>query len=250
MDGRTKTVKEKKVPEFSVTIITGPPRSGKTLLAVGLAHDDYLEGFEVKSVTMNTTFSETISPLKLINFDESIDKCVLLIDEIYGILDARRSMGVNADMSYFFFQCGKYDIKVIATAQILSTVDKRIADANIVSEIIEARKILNPDKTVNHFHYRAKSPYNEYEFDLMANDAKPIYKLYNTKQVIMPLYVTGRDVCDFEDVLAVFREAPTKKSFEGEIKSLNPYVTGDQISSCYDWLKAGKKDKAKKALNI
>jgi hypothetical protein len=199
---------------------------------------------------MNTTFSETISPLRLINFDESLNSCVLLIDEIYGILDARRSMGINADMSYFFFQCGKYDIKIIATAQVLRTVDNRFADANILSEIITARKVLYPDKSISHFEYHIVSPYNDYWVTLKRSEAEKIYPLYNTKQVIMPLYVTGKEICKWDDVLETFREAPTKKSFEQEVKTLNPYVTDKQVSSCYDWLKADKPEKAKRALNI
>lgn len=240
----------KKIPEFSVTLIQGPPRSGKSLLAVLLAKDDYDNGYDIKSVTMNTKFSETISPMRLINFDESLNTCVLLIDEIYGILDARRSMGVNADMSYFFFQCGKYDVKIIATAQVLRTVDCRITDANILSEIVTAHKVLNPDKTISHFEYHVVSPYNDYVVTLSRAEAERVYPLYNTKQVIMPLYVTGREICSWDDVLITFREAPTKKSFEQEVKTLNPYATGDQISSCYDWLKADKPEKAKKILNI
>lgn len=233
-----------------MTLIQGAPRSGKSLLAVLLAKDDYDNGYDIKSVTMNTTFSETISPMRLINFDESLGQCVLIIDEIYGILDARKSMGVNADMSYFFFQCGKYDIKIIATAQVLRSVDCRITDANILSEIVTAQKILKPDKTVDYFRYHVVSPYNDYWVTLSKSEAEKIYPLYNTKQVIMPLYVTGREICKWDDVLETFREAPTKKSFEQEVKTLNPYVTDKQVSSCYDWLKAEKPEKAKRALNI
>ena len=220
------------------------------MLAVLLAKDDFDNGYDIKSVTMNTTFSETISPMRLINFDETLNTCILIIDEIYTILDARHSMGINSDMSYFFFQCGKYDIKVIATAQVLRTIDNRIMDANIVSEIIKSRKVLNPDKTISHFEYDVITPYNQFMVTLSRKDAEKIYPLYNTKQVIMPLYVTGKEICKWDDVLDTFAEAPTKKSFEQEVKSLNPYVTEKQISSCYDWLKAEKPDKAKRALNI
>jgi hypothetical protein len=211
-----------------------------------LGKDDYDEGYDIKSVTMNTTFSETISPLKLIDFE--VDSCVLLIDEIYGILDARRSQGVNGDMSYFFFQCGKRDVKVIATAQLIRTVDIRVIE--LLSEKIEARKIINPDKTVKEFRYLVSNGYQTVELVMPLDVAKKVYPLYNHKQIIMPLYISGKDICEWEDVLGIFKESPTKKSFEAEIKLLNPYVTGDMVSSCYDLLKAEKPDRAKRVLNL
>jgi len=214
---------------------------------VALGKDDFDSGYDIKSVTMDTKFSETISPLKLIDFE--VDSCVLLIDEIYGILDARRSQGVNGDMSYFFFQCGKRDVKVVCTAQLIRTVDIRVVE--LVSELIEAKKIINPDKSVKEFVYRVTNGYETQEITISARNAeKYIYPLYNHKQIIMPLYISGKDICEWGDVLSIFKESPTKKSFEAEIKLLNPYVTGNMVSSCYDLLKADRPDRAKRVLNL
>ncbi len=245
-----------KIPEFGNTIILGPPRSGKTLLMVAMAFDYYKEGYNVKSVTMETVFSETIPPTRLIDFD--VYDCILLIDEIYTILDSRKSMGVNSDMSYFFFQAGKNNVRIICTAQVLRTIDCRIADSNMVSEIINARKIMDENDNPVKFVYSVQDAEGEYSFTLMADDVKKsIYSLYDTKQIIMPLYVSGKNICDMDDIVAIYEECPTtrdgspsRKVFSNEVKMINPYVTGEMINSCYDWLKAGKIDKAKRALNL
>lgn len=239
------------IPDFDNSIILGQPRSGKTLLAVGLAHDEYEKGYDVKSVTMETIFSETISPLKLIQFDDDLKECVLLIDEIYTILDARKSQGVNSDMSYFFFQAGKADIKIIATAQIIRTVDNRIVDSNMLSEMITARKVENPDGTVNNFSYVVKDPLGEIPFTLSYEYCRDnIYPLYNTKQKIMPLYVSGRDIINFDDVVAIFDEVTSKSMFMGEVKLIHPYAIEADIKNAYDWLKAGKPERARRILGL
>lgn len=236
-------------PEFAIVGIFGPPRQGKTLLMTALGHDEkFVNGFKVFS-NYHTTFSEYVQPTDFIHFDEKIQNGVLLIDEIYTIIDARNSAGVgNKTMSYFFFQCGKRGLKVYFTAQLLRTVDIRVQE--ILTEKIDCHKVVDAAGQPVRFEYHVENEFQSTDRIIERPLYEKIKKLYDTKEIIMPLSISSAESTDWETVTALYEECPNKQTFILEMQDLNPYLAEKNFGSCYDWLKAGKPERARKAVKL
>lgn len=105
----------------------GRKGSGKTITMIkdALAFANF--GWTVYS-NFNVSFAKRISNEDFLNFDKqnSLSDCVIMIDEIQSLLDNRQSMTKkNVKNSHFMQQIRKKNIKLLATAQFINTVDLR-----------------------------------------------------------------------------------------------------------------------------
>lgn len=220
--------------------IFGEPRSGKTLLMTILLYRDYRNGRKILT-NYNTTFSELIEPLTLLDF--GVKKANIGLDEIHTFIDSRLNSDVNRYFSYFTTQSGKREIKIYYTAQIYSSVDKRM-------RALTSKAILAEDKG-GYFKYTTIDRAGKVSGrrKMAKSKAEKYYPLYNTEEIIYPLELGGGNI-NFDDIQAVYNASPTKKAFTVTMKQDYPFITGDLISGCYDYLKAEDYRQVRKLLNI
>src|SRR5690606_23431888 len=107
--------------------INGDIGSGKTILAVYFAFKLKKKGYRIMSNVPITFPDGTKSePVDVRNLDK-LDHCVIILDEAHIFLDSRRSASKgNLTTSYFILQTRKRGIIFIYTAQLGSSVDKRL----------------------------------------------------------------------------------------------------------------------------
>lgn len=143
-----------RVEKHGVYAFTGPPGSGKTLLAVHFARK-YVKGqFDVcpcgeKSGCKWVCFSNLESTWKtknnkdgwsepldvagaMIDRDQNINHSILLLDEAYLYADSRRAQkGTNLEMGYFVAQRRKISgsiVKMFYSVQSINMIDRRVRE--------------------------------------------------------------------------------------------------------------------------
>ena len=105
--------------------LVGLPGSGKTLFLTVLGYIAYRKGYTVMSNFKLKFRHERIDLEKLARFQ--IQNVFLLLDEIYQLVDSRRSLSlVNQALSYLILQSRKRNFHLAYSAQILGMADLRI----------------------------------------------------------------------------------------------------------------------------
>ena len=160
--------------------INGDIGSGKTVLAVFFAYLLKLKGYRVMSnVRIKFPDGTEAEPIDTKNLDK-LDHCVIILDEAHIYLDSRRSASkTNMTTSYFILQTRKRGIILIYTAQLGTSVDKRlrnVQDFNIVAI-----------KNKQFFKYVVSSQTSERRITIRKDKFKPIFKMYDTNEIIPPI---------------------------------------------------------------
>lgn len=160
--------------------INGDIGSGKTVLAVLFAYKLKQKGYRVMSnVKIKFPDGSTSEPIDTKNLDK-LDHCVIILDEAHIYLDSRRSASKNnMTTSYFILQTRKRGIILIYTAQLGSSVDKRlrnVQDYNIVAI-----------KDKRYFKYVVSNQTTEKTLILKKEKFKPVFKMYDTNEIIPPI---------------------------------------------------------------
>lgn len=115
---------------MTINLIIGRQGSGKTLLLVKLAYDNYKQQLKRK---IYANFKLNI-PFNRIDYDDIINcrliDCMTLLDEVHLILPARLSMrGVNIEIcDNFLSMARKQNNNIYATTQTLRKVDVRFRE--------------------------------------------------------------------------------------------------------------------------
>lgn len=177
----------------TITIYTGAVGTGKTLAMVKDGLGYYLDGWKIIR-NFDAKFGEYMDneDILALNKDSDLNHCVLLIDEIQVLFDSRNSATTNNKLfSNFMQQIRKRDIIILATTQYANAVEKRFKQfitVNAFPIMIETIsytvcKVTYMDIT------RLQSndilqPTFKPTFCELIFDAKQIYPLYNTKELI------------------------------------------------------------------
>lgn len=174
-----------------IILYKGRRGAGKTLSMVKDGLQYHGEGLKVYSNSF-CPFAKDISNDKILNLDKfsKIKNCVLMVDEIQIFFDARRSTTKeNVKFSNFIQQIRKRNIILLATTQFANTIDLRfrqhvdiIALPNFIKEL-EVCEIVYVDVTSTEDIFSTEG-IKEPRLVKMVYDAKPIFKLYQTEQLI------------------------------------------------------------------
>lgn len=227
--------------------ILGNVRSGKTFLLVQTLLREH--NISKKKVVTNfwTTFSEPLNPAQM--FDFELEDCILGITEAYGLLDSRLNTRANEYMSYFIFQSGKRDVDMYYDTQLNSSVDGRLRELAVKETRCENRG--TKKKPDFHYEWVDYSSYTSGTFDIPYEVAKDYFHYYNTKEIIMPLYISSKSIMSIEDVQEVYRESGgVKKTFIVLLRDKNPYITWETAGSCHSLAEAEKWDRIKRLLRL
>jgi hypothetical protein len=212
-----------------LTDIYGDLGSGKTLLMVYFAWKNpdipVIANFNVKFKNVQKLELENIVNI-------NYEKALILCDELYTIMDSRSSMSnINKYFSYFLFQSRKRGVDILASSQLLSSVDIRFKDLSSMSIIALGKndKGFTYDCVIKSiFGYRIS------RFILPYAIAEKLYDKYDTLEVVLP-----RDIED----LSVEIQNP---------KKLNEIIDNlaDEIISRKEEFCLGKKITEKKLHDI
>jgi hypothetical protein len=189
-----------------IGLFLGLQNSGKTLSLSYFAYLYFKNGYKIYS-NYNLKFPHEKLSKSLINeytkSRKQFKKSVFCIDEIYLFFDSRNfGQKGNKIFSYFVTQSSKNDVHIFGTAQFFNTVDKRIRNnttfkcfcdrynkINKNYKPIQSNiRFLNKDINLfikNSFVIRTISGFNEKM--IIKNyyiDAKPIYRLFDTTELI------------------------------------------------------------------
>ncbi len=221
----------------------GLPRSGKTLLQTIITYICFKQGMEIYSNYKLMFESELINPNVLLEF--ALKNCVVDLDEVSTILDARVNSKGARLLSYFIMQSGKRDVHILWTAQLIDMVDDRLVDVTAI--IIKCRKteIGFIYEIVNRFTGKSKT------ITLTFERASKFYNMYDTTEVIYPMDIkpTGKNL-DFNKMVKDVLSAPTKKSFMALVRTDNPWIPESTAQGIYDFIRSGDIDKAKRLLRL
>jgi len=226
-----------RIESYRVLII-GLPRNGKTLLAVILGYLLHeFNGFKVYP-NFPILYTKEYDALELIKFKYDIQNDLVILDEQYGLTNARMSgtNRVNELFSYFFFQSGKSGLSVFGIAQLGRTIDvlyREIADY-----------VINCERIGDIFAYTVYSgSIKTNEFAIPYNSARQFFGMYKSYDKIIPISLDKSRI-DFNKLKLWFNKYPTKKSFCNKAHNEYKFLIGDKISGYYDSMKAGLEKEA------
>ncbi len=123
-------------------MISGNLRSGKTLFMTWLAYQQHKNGIPVLA-NYNVTFADLVAPAEILimridEYIEKYDKCLLIIDDLHRIMDSRDSTtGENKIATDVTINSGKDGMTIAGTSQLSGMVDLRyrdIADYKVLCE--------------------------------------------------------------------------------------------------------------------
>lgn len=174
---------------MSQILIHGRKGSGKTLLAVKLAYESFLEHRDVYS-NIKLEFPHTpltFDMIQTIMKQECLQNAFLLIDEIHTIADSRRSMSKqNVSWSYFFTQSRKRGVDIVATTQYVGQVDLRYR--NNCEYLIKVEKIIIPTEDIAVRKFINSMTWYEPDGKVRCvkylKNPEKYFKLYDTMEII------------------------------------------------------------------
>jgi hypothetical protein len=233
--------------------------SGKTLGLVAILNEFFLEGYEIQTFNVHTTFSKDLDIDKIFNFE--LENCVIGLSEAYTILDSRVNNNAERNIGYFGLQSRKRNVEIVYDAQLMTSVDLRLRF--VTDKVIFCQKDwdgefkLNPEtkkkeEIVRGFYY---SCYDRGEiltsvkyipFDVAK---EKIFPLYNTYEIAMPLQLQNKNLT-LEKVKAIFDDCDTKDSFVSIFKSEYPFTSIQTCKSVFDLLDSGKDKRVCSLLRI
>lgn len=174
-----------------IILYKGARGRGKTLTMLKDALIYLNNGWQVYTNMQNSDVGEFISNQELLKIDKNTDiqRVVLVIDEIQTLFDSRRSMKKsNLDFSYFLQQIRKRGIILLCTTQYSNTIDLRLRQHIDVLALPRHNKQYNVCSvkyidltTIEDQEYGITQP----ESIKITYDAKPIYGIYDTEEMIV-----------------------------------------------------------------
>jgi SpoVK/Ycf46/Vps4 family AAA+-type ATPase len=206
--------------------------SGKTLGAVAFAKElKEKEGLKVLA-NCHIAFGELVNPIDLIQFE--LNKCVLIIDEAYTVLDSRTNTKAGQLLGYFLKQSRKRDVWVFYTSQRLMDVDIRLRQ--ITNRIIYCEKS-DEEKA---FSYTIIEGREIIDTKLLTfKQAEKIYVLYDTRELIMPMGVED-NITNMDHLKQLIEDCSNQQTFVTVVRKENPFIEPDTAKALYTLLKAGK----------
>ncbi|MHA1756715.1 MAG: AAA family ATPase [Promethearchaeota archaeon] len=167
-------------------IVLGDLGSGKTLFLTYLAYKS-----EFHNIYTNYHLNipqKNIIMLTPALFRHSFEKLngLMLIDEIYTLIDSRNSMNENNKLlSYILFQSRKKDIQIWITAQMFSTIDKRFRE--FADFLVSCKKL----EKSGYFYYKIYSiAGNTKKIILTPKITQILYSFYDTNEVINSMNIS------------------------------------------------------------
>jgi hypothetical protein len=184
-----------------IHLFTGRQGSGKTLIAVSKAYDQYMKGMNIYSnVHLNFKY-EPLDYDKIINCE--YEDGIVLLDEGHQLLPSRNSMSLISReiVDGFLSMVRKKNLHLYITTQTERKIDIRVRDEKDYQYIcrryafirynwIEIKHNQNlPYDTPVLIHADIIDCYSD-EINRVTFNANPIYDLYDTRQIIR---ITGLD---------------------------------------------------------
>jgi hypothetical protein len=204
--------------------------TGKTLGAVTDAKDLHDRLGLAVLANCYISFGERVNPLDILNME--LEKCVLIIDEAYTVLDARVNSEAGRLYGYFLKQSRKRDVYVFFTSQRFMDVDIRLRQ--ITAEVYYCEK----SETDKCFYYTVIEGGAVQDVKkLTFKEAKKIYPLYDTMEIIVPMGVRD-DVTNMEDLKTLVEKCPNQVTFVTLARKTNPFMDVNVAASLYALLKA------------
>lgn len=186
-----------------IGIFLGEQDSGKTLSMTYHTFNFYTSGFNIYSnYNLEFKHNKLTSDLLISCVKDKLqfNKAVFCIDELYLILDSRSFSGKKSKLiSYLILQSSKRDTHIFGTAQYFNTVDLRFRDnitfmcycfrvqkvGNEYIDIPKGKRILdNSDNLYIKNVFLLRQNYDKFTKKIFYLKAKPIFKLYNTKEIM------------------------------------------------------------------
>jgi zona occludens toxin (predicted ATPase) len=176
-----------------ITLYRGSRGKGKTLTMTKDALKFFQRGFRVLTNLTSLKFGEKVSAEFILSLsrDSQLSNCVLVIDEIEYFFDSREwnSKGkkeILRQFSHFLQEIRKKNINILCTCQYISLVDIRIRqqiDTMVYPHFVLKLSICK----VYYFDItKLEDDYSNINLSptFVVYDAKPIFKLYNTFEMI------------------------------------------------------------------
>jgi len=221
-----------------ITAFIGLLGVGKTLGMTAYAKQLNSLGRKVLS-NYKVSFGELVNPIELVGFE--IENVVLLLDEAYTLLDSRQNTQAKKYLTYFLKQTRKRTVDVFYTSQRFMDIDirlRQITDRIIVCVKYEGRGFI---------YIELQGGTVSGQKWLNMEQAKKIFPLYDTNEVIMPMDLND-EITNIEHLKEVLAECPNMSSFVALIRVENPYITKENVEALYSLLKAGKDSLAEKLI--
>lgn len=167
-------------------LILGNNASGKTFILtyygtkfIGNIYSNY-------KLKLDNYIPLTINDLLNMN---RLDKGNIFLDEAYTWLEARTSgNALNLLTSYLIYQQRKRSLDIYLTAQMFSSLDKRVRYLANIIILCESRVNLKKDDF--HFIYQDKDIGKKTTFMIPYKIAEKYFKYYNTYEIIEPQNVS------------------------------------------------------------
>lgn len=173
-----------------IVLYKGKRGSGKTLGMTKDGQEFLVDGYKIY-VNYDCSYGEPISNEEILNLDKNskLQDCVLMIDEMQIFFDSRRSMQkASIHFSNFIQQIRKRNIILLCTTQYSNTIDIRlrqhidvIALPHFIKEINVCEIVYVDATSTEEILLENKQP----NMVKIVFDAEPIFKLYNTNQMIV-----------------------------------------------------------------
>lgn len=172
-----------------IVLYKGRRGSGKSLTMVKDGVINFKKGWDILR-NFDCAFGKPITNEQILNLDKfsEIRKCIILVEEIQIFFDSRRSMKTqNIQFSNFIQQVRKRDISIYATSQYANTVDLRFrqhVDIVALPKYDDKLKVCE----VTYIDMTSKEDILD-SFDKphisarVVYDARPIFPLYNTREM-------------------------------------------------------------------
>lgn len=177
---------------MTIVLYVGARGRGKTLTMVKDGYQYYLNGFKILR-NFNCKFGDYIENDEILKLDKdsSIKNAVIMIDEIQIFFDSRRGMKKeNIDFSNFVQQIRKRNIILLCTTQYSNTIDLRLRQHlnylvyPMFNKELEVCEVVYKD--LNSIEENLLTGViQEPKQVQMVYDCKPIFKLYDTNQMIV-----------------------------------------------------------------
>jgi hypothetical protein len=220
-----------------ITGFVGLLGSGKTLGMTAYAKDYHDQGRKILA-NYHLTFGEIVDPTELIGFE--IENVALCLDEAGTLLDSRYNTQAKRYLTYFLKQTRKRDVDVLYNSQRLMDIDIKLRQ--ITDKLVICTKCAGRGFT---YHTIEGGVLTDQKW-LSIENAKEIFPLYNTKEVIMPVELNLNTSIDH--LKEILLDCPNMGSFTALIRTENPYIVKENVEALYSLLKAGKDHLAEKLL--
>ena len=163
--------------------IQGGLGSGKTLLMTRYLVKDYQMGRHiVANFGLNIIDFDKLNVKSLLDNETDLHDVSVGIDEFTVFADCRRSMS-NTIITYFILQTRKRNVCLYYTTQDFSMIDKRVlrhTDIFITADDVEGNKGIREYIVID--ERKRKTMLSSFTLDI-----EPMFKYYDTNEVIMPL---------------------------------------------------------------